>query len=79
MRDMGARAASGNPILRGVRENMTNLLKHFVREEQGQDVVEYALLVAGIGLVIFVGINTFGTRMNQIYIDLATAVDALVP
>ena len=58
---------------------MTNLLKHFVREEQGQDVVEYALLVLGIGLVIFVGINTFGTRMNQIYIDLATAVDNLVP
>ena len=29
--------------------------------------------------VIFTGINTFGTRMNQIYADLATAVDALVP
>ena len=58
---------------------MTNLLKHFVREEQGQDVVEYALLVAGIGLVIFVGINTFGTRMNAIYVSLANAVDALVP
>ena len=58
---------------------MTNLLKHFVREEQGQDVVEYALLVAGIGLVIFTGINTFGTRMNAIYVSLANAVDALVP
>ena len=58
---------------------MMNLLKHFVREEQGQDVVEYALLVAGIGLVIFTGINTFGTRMNAIYSSLANAVDALVP
>ena len=58
---------------------MTNLLKHFVREEQGQDVVEYALLVAGIGLVIFTGVNTFGTRMNAIYVSLANAVDALVP
>jgi len=58
---------------------MTNLLKHLVREEQGQDVVEYALLVAGIGLVIFTGVNTFGTRMNAIYVSLANAVDALVP
>ena len=58
---------------------MTNVVDRFIREEQGQDVVEYALLVAGIGLVIFTGINTFGTRMNQIYADLATAVDALVP
>ena len=66
-------------MLRGVTENMTNLLKHLVREEQGQDVVEYALLVAGIGLVIFTGVNTFGTRMNAIYVSLANAVDALVP
>ena len=58
---------------------MTNLLKHLVREEQGQDVVEYALLVAGIGLVIFTGVNTFGTRMNAIYVSLANAVDALIP
>lgn len=56
-----------------------NVFNRFIREEQGQDVVEYALLVAGIGLVIFTGVNTFGTRMNQIYIDLATAVDNLVP
>ena len=58
---------------------MTNVINRIIREEQGQDVVEYALLVAGIGLVIFTGINTFGTRMNQIYTDLANAVDGLVP
>ena len=58
---------------------MKNLIYKLIRDEEGQDVVEYALLVAGIGLVIFTGINTFGTRMNQIYIDLATAVDNLIP
>ena len=58
---------------------MMNLFKRLVREEQGQDVVEYALLVAGIGLVIFTGINTFGTRMSTMYVDLANAVDALIP
>lgn len=56
-----------------------HLLQSFVRDEQGQDVVEYALLVAGIGLVIFTGINTFGTQMNAIYTSLANAVDALIP
>lgn len=63
----------------GVSQNMKNLFNKLVRDERGQDVVEYALLVAGIGLVIFTGVNTFGTRMNTIYVALATAVDNLVP
>ena len=58
---------------------MKNLLKRLVREEQGQDIVEYVLLCAGIGLVVLTGVNAFGTQMNTIYGALATAVDAAVP
>ena len=58
---------------------MPKLLNALVREERGQDVVEYALLVAGIALVIGTGANAFGNRMSSIYDDVATAVDNLIP
>ena len=55
-----------------------NVLNRIHSRRAGSGRRRDALLVAGIGLVIFTGVNTFGTRMNQIYIDLATAVDNLV-
>ena len=58
---------------------MKNLLMRLVREEQGQDIVEYVLLCAGIGLVVLTGVQAFGTRMNTIYSNLADAVEAAFP
>jgi Flp pilus assembly pilin Flp len=57
---------------------MKNLLKQFVREEQGQDIVEYVLLCSGIGLLVFTGLQTFGGRMSEIYEALADAVEATI-
>ena len=58
---------------------MKNLLKRLVREEQGQDLVEYALLVGGIGLVVITGANDLGTAIDAAYQRIETDVAAINP
>ena len=41
------------------------VLKSFVREEEGATAVEYALLVALIGIAIIVGAKFLGTSINS--------------
>jgi Flp pilus assembly pilin Flp len=58
---------------------MKNLLKRLVCEEQGQDLVEYALLVGGIGLVVITGANDLGTAIDAAYQRIETDVAAINP
>jgi len=46
---------------------MKGLLNRFVREDAGQDLVEYAFLVGLIALVAFVGVQTLGQKINTYY------------
>ena len=46
---------------------MKNLLNRFVRDEQGQDLIEYALLAGFISLVAVVAITNVGTGVNNVY------------
>jgi pilus assembly protein Flp/PilA len=39
---------------------MKQLLTRLVKEEQGQDVIEYGLLAAGISIVAIISINAVG-------------------
>lgn len=43
---------------------MKNLLVRFVREDEGQDLVEYAMLVAFIAFIAIVGVTAFGGALN---------------
>ena len=38
--------------------------KQFMNEEQGQDMVEYGLVVALIAMVVIAGITTFGSNLS---------------
>jgi Flp pilus assembly pilin Flp len=44
---------------------MTDQAKRFVRDEQGQDVIEYALLATFIALLAIVGATQLGTALNN--------------
>ena len=46
---------------------MKNLFNRFVREESGQDIIEYALLAAFISIVAWAVIASIGTDVNSIY------------
>jgi pilus assembly protein Flp/PilA len=53
---------------------MKNLIARFVREEEGQDLVEYAMLLAFIALIAIVGVKTLGTTVNTFFSNVATAL-----
>ena len=49
-------------------------VESFIREEEGQDVVEYGLLVATIGVVVLVGTGLFGDNIKTWFSRLASKV-----
>ena len=44
---------------------MKNLFNRFVREESGQDIIEYVLLAAFISVVAWTIIQTIGVRRDH--------------
>ena len=50
------------------------LLVRFVREDKGQDLIEYALLAGLIALVSVVAITLVGTNINSKMNDVALSV-----
>jgi len=52
---------------------MKNLMMRFVREEEGQDIIEYALLAAFISISGYTILSTIGTNVNAIYTKVGTA------
>jgi pilus assembly protein Flp/PilA len=46
----------------------------FLREEKGATAVEYGLMVALIAVVIITAVALLGTRLNNIFQNVANAV-----
>jgi pilus assembly protein Flp/PilA len=53
---------------------MQNLLKRLWQDEQGQDIVEYALLVVLIALVAVASLQAIGTTISSVFTNATTAV-----
>jgi Flp pilus assembly pilin Flp len=56
---------------------MKALLTRLLRDEQGQDIIEYALLGAGISIVAIPTVPGIGTAVNAIYVRINTAVGTI--
>ncbi len=55
-------------------ENVTNLLRRLWSEEQGQDIAEYAVMLAVI-LVIVVGtIRLIGGNANNVFSSVSSSI-----
>ncbi len=50
-------------------------VKSFVREDEGQDLLEYALLVALIALVAVFAVTNAGQAVNTIFTNIASELD----
>ncbi len=57
---------------------MTNLLRRLVRDESGQDIIEYALLAAGISVLIIPIANLIGPALTRAYQTINSQV-GLIP
>ena len=54
---------------------MKALINRFVREDEGQDIIEYALLAAFISIIAIVIIQAVGTEVNTQYSKIKDAID----
>ena len=55
---------------------MKNLFNRFVREEEGQDIIEYALLAAFISVVAWTIIQSIGGDVTTLYQAVQTTTGA---
>jgi pilus assembly protein Flp/PilA len=56
-----------------MKEFFVNLLK----EEQGQDLVEYALIVAAVGLALITTVNQLSTAIVSLYSSITTDLSSI--
>ena len=54
-------------------------LKRFIHEDDGQNLVEYALLAGLVALVVMTAVTTVGTNIGALYDRLATRIGAIAP
>jgi pilus assembly protein Flp/PilA len=55
---------------------LVNFVKSFVRNDEGQDLLEYALLVALIALVAIAAVTAAGTSVQTIFQKIADKLGA---
>ena len=49
---------------------MKNLIKRFIRNEEGQDLIEYALLIVFIAVVVVVALGPLGIAVRTVYTNI---------
>lgn len=54
-------------------------LRAFVSNDEGQDLLEYALLVALIAIVCIIAVGTTGTNVNAIFEAISTELGGALP
>ena len=54
-------------------------LRAFVRNDEGQDLLEYALLVALIAIVCIIAITTTGTNVDAIFTRIGDELGKALP
>ncbi|HEY8950338.1 MAG TPA: Flp family type IVb pilin [Rhizomicrobium sp.] len=55
-------------------------LRRFLRDESGATAIEYAMVAAGIAVVIVTAVNTLGQNVKDAFFDkLASATTAKTP
>jgi pilus assembly protein Flp/PilA len=55
---------------------MKSLLNRFVREEEGQDLIEYSLLAALIAVACIAVMKALAVDIGQIFAKIGAALDA---
>lgn len=54
-----------------------NLVTRLIREEEGQDLIEYVLLAAGIGVALIPTIPALATALQARYQNVTTQVQTI--
>jgi pilus assembly protein Flp/PilA len=55
-------------------ENIMNFITGFMRNEEGQDLLEYALLIALIAIVAVTAVTSAGTKVKAVFESIASSI-----
>ncbi len=55
---------------------MKQLIVRFIREDEGQDLIEYALLAGLISIAVVAAINLIGARIIVLFDNIKAAIGA---
>ena len=56
---------------------MKTLIDRFIREDEGQNLIEYALLTGLIALVAVATIQTISTHLGAVWTSIKNSVNAI--
>jgi Flp pilus assembly pilin Flp len=56
---------------------MMKIFLALVRDEQGQDLVEYALIVAAVGLALITTVNQLSTAVVSLYSSITQGLTSI--
>lgn len=56
---------------------MREMFLRFIRDEQGQDLVEYALIVAAVGLALITTVNQLSTAVVSLYSSITQGLTSI--
>jgi pilus assembly protein Flp/PilA len=55
---------------------MLELVKRFVKEEEGQDLVEYALLLVFIALIVILSLPNLGKTVSNVFSNTTSVLQS---
>lgn len=58
-------------------KNLKALAAEFARDEQGQDLVEYALIVAAVGLALITVVNNLSAGIASLYSSITADLSSI--
>jgi len=56
---------------------MRRLLTRVLGEDDGQDLIEYALLAAFVSIIAIAAITSIGSQVNSWYVGYGTKIDTI--
>ena len=59
-----------------LEDSMKSVIRQFIRDEQGQDLIEYGLLVGVVTAVSAATVSAIGTKVGTWFDALKTAIGA---
>lgn len=54
--------------------NLLNNMKSYLRNEKGQGMVEYALIIAFVAIVVIGAVTLFGTQIQTIFTNITSGL-----
>ncbi len=60
-----------------MKQTFAGMISNFLKDEQGQDLVEYALIVAAVALALITVVNNLAAGVASLYTSITTDLTSI--